>query len=123
MQAHDFERQQEIGKYNCRIHDQRFGGSDSNLGSEFRLFATLNQSILLADSAILGHVAPGLTHEPDRSSINGLRLAGLYEARLGSGHETLNVAFSRRPSLLVSFPNSLGLFLGRYIHLHGVNVI
>jgi hypothetical protein len=48
---------------------------------------------LLANRAILGHVASGLAHEPDRSAVDGLGLTGANEKRIGRGHEPINVAF------------------------------
>jgi len=48
--------------------------------------------MLLANRAILLHVAAGLAHEPDRSSIDRLRLAGAHEDGIGGGHEPITVA-------------------------------
>ena len=47
----------------------------------------------LADGAIFGHVASGLTHEPHRRVFDGLGLAGAHEAGIWGRHEVLNVAF------------------------------
>ena len=49
--------------------------------------------MLLADGAVLGHVASGLAHEPDRRAVDGLRLAGANEAGIRGRHEFMNVAF------------------------------
>ena len=39
-----------------------------------------SKRVLLADGAVLGHVASGLAHEPDGSAVDGLRFAGADEA-------------------------------------------
>ena len=57
------------------------------------LLADFEQRILLADGAILGHVASGLAHEPDGRAVDGLSLAGANEEGIRGGHEPLNVAF------------------------------
>jgi hypothetical protein len=49
--------------------------------------------VLLANGAVLGHVASGLAHEPDGSAFYGLGLAGANEDRIGGGHERITVAF------------------------------
>ena len=77
---------QQISKNYGGIYVQSFGGGNGYIGRDFRPLANFDQGILLADGAILRHVTPGLTHEPDRRPIHGLRLAGLYEAAFWSGH-------------------------------------
>ena len=49
--------------------------------------------MLLANGAVLGHVASGLAHEPDRSALDGLGSAGANEDGIRCGHEPINVAF------------------------------
>jgi len=51
--------------------------------------------MLLADGAVLGHVASGLAHEPDGSAVDRLGLAGTNEDGIRGGHEPFTVAFSR----------------------------
>ena len=55
-QAHDFKRQQQIGKDDCRIHAENLGRFNRDLGREGRFLADLQQRMLLANGAILGHV-------------------------------------------------------------------
>jgi hypothetical protein len=45
--------------------------------------------MLLANGAILGHVASGLAHEPDGSSLDGLGLASANEERIGRRHDSI----------------------------------
>jgi hypothetical protein len=51
--------------------------------------------VLLANRAILGHVASGLAHEPDGSAVDGLGFAGANEDGIGRGHEPITVALLR----------------------------
>jgi hypothetical protein len=71
-QAHHFEGEEKISEDDGGVDSEKFGSGDSNFGREFGLFADLEQRMLLANGAVLRHVASGLAHEPDRSSIDGL---------------------------------------------------
>ena len=62
---------------------QDFSGFDGDLGRDGGLLADFDQGILLADGAVLGHVASGLAHEPDRSAFGGLSLGGADKERVG----------------------------------------
>ncbi len=86
-QAHDFERKQEVGEDDGGVNLKDFGGRDGDFGGERGLLADFEQGMLLANGAVLGHVASGLTHEPDRSSLGGLGLAGANEDGIGRGHD------------------------------------
>ena len=79
-QAHDFERQQKVGEDDGGVDAEDFRGRDGDLGGERGLLADLQKRVLLADRAILGHVASGLAHEPDGCAVDGLRLASANEA-------------------------------------------
>ena len=86
-QAHDFEREQEVGEDDGGVDAEKFGGGDGDFGGEFGLLADFEQRMLLANGAILGHVASGLAHEPDGSVVDGLRLAGADEGRVRGRHD------------------------------------
>jgi hypothetical protein len=45
---------------------------------------------MLADVAVLLHVAASLTHEPDWGGLNWKPPAGAYEEGLGRGHKQLS---------------------------------
>ena len=79
-EAEDFEWKQEVGEDDGSVDAEKFGGGDGDFGSEFRLLADLEQRMFLAYDTVLGHVASGLTHEPDGSVVDRLRLAGADEA-------------------------------------------
>src|SRR5713226_6386117 len=49
--------------------------------------------MLLANGAVLGHVASSLAHEPDWSAVDGLGFAGANEDGIGRGHEPTTLAF------------------------------
>ena len=51
--------------------------------------------MLLANGTILGHVAPGLAHEPDGSVIDRLRFASANEDGIGRGLGPITLAFLR----------------------------
>ena len=92
-QAHDFERQQQVGKDDGRIDAEGFRGRDGDLGGELGLLADLDERMLFADGAVFGHVASGLAHEPDGRAVDRLRLAGFDEAGFRGRHESVNVTF------------------------------
>ena len=72
---------------------RNFGGGDGDFGGERGFLADLEQRMLLADRAILRHVASGLTHEPDGRVVDRLGLAGANEAGIWGRHERMNLAF------------------------------
>jgi hypothetical protein len=86
-QAHDFEWEQEVGEDDGGVDSENFGGSNGDFGGECGLLADFEQGMLLANRAVLGHVASGLAHEPDGSSLDRLGLAGVNEDGIGCGHD------------------------------------
>ena len=71
-QAHDFEWKQEVSEDYGGIDLENFSRGDGYFGGERGLFADFEQGMLLANGAILGHVASGLAHEPDGSALDRL---------------------------------------------------
>ena len=88
-QAHDFERKQEVGEDDGGVDLKKFSGGDGDFGGERGLLADFEQGMLLANGAVLGHVASGLAHEPDGSALDGLRLAGANEDGIGRRHDPM----------------------------------
>jgi hypothetical protein len=86
-QAHDFEREQKVGEDDGGVDSEKFGSGNGNFGGEFGLLADFEQGMLLANGAVFGHVASGLTHEPDGSVVDRLRFAGANEAGIGGRHD------------------------------------
>src|SRR5579884_887751 len=72
IQAHDFERQEKVGKNDGRIDSQTLSGSDGNVSRKLGGLTDLNDGMLFADLAVLRHVTPGLAHEPDGRLRTGL---------------------------------------------------
>ena len=89
-QAHDLQRQQQVGEDDGGVNLQELGGGDGHFGGEFRLLADFDQRMVLADVAVFLHVAAGLAHEPDRSGFHRKPLAGAYKQGVGSGHKQLS---------------------------------
>ena len=92
-QPHDFEGKKQVGKDNGGVDTEDFGGGNGDLGRKFGFLADLNQGMLLANRAIFRHVAAGLTHKPDRRTLDRLGLASTHEERLRGGHKPSNLAF------------------------------
>ena len=82
-QAHGLERKQQVGKDDGRVDAELFSSGDGDFGGDLRLLADLDQRVVLADVAILLHVAAGLAQKPDRRAIDGLAQAGADEAVTG----------------------------------------
>ena len=95
-QPHDFERKKQIGEDDGRIDVENLSSFDGDLGRYFGLLADLDQRILLADGAVLGHVASGLAHEPDGSPFRGLSLGSANKKRAWGRHEPSNLTSLQR---------------------------
>ena len=79
-QAHRFQRQQQVGKDDGRIHAQLLRGGNRHLGRQLRLLADLHQRVVLADLAVLLHVTARLAQEPHRRAIHRAAQAGAHKA-------------------------------------------
>jgi len=60
VEAHGLEGQQQIGKDDGGVDAKLFSGGDGDLRGQLGLLADFNQCVMLADLAILLHVAAGL---------------------------------------------------------------
>jgi hypothetical protein len=103
-QAHDFERKEEVGENDGGVNAEDLSGGDCDFRGECGLLTDFQQRMLLANGAVLGHVASGLAHEPDGSAVARLGFAGANEDGIRGGHEPTTVALLRedeRPGLLV----------------------
>jgi hypothetical protein len=89
-QAHNFERQQEIGKDDGGINFEIFRSRDGNFGGQFWLLADFDERVMLANLAVLRHVATGLAHEPHGRGVNRKPPAGAYKKRIGSRHKAVS---------------------------------
>src|SRR5208283_194171 len=93
-ESHDFKGEKKIGEDDGGIDFEDLGRFNGDLGRDLRLLADLDQGILLADGAVLRHVASGLAHEPDWGAFGGLSLDGANKERIWGRHETSNLASS-----------------------------
>ncbi len=57
-----------------------FRRGDGDFRSDFRLLADLDQRVMLADVAVLLHVAAGLAQKPHRRPVDRLAQAGTHKA-------------------------------------------
>ena len=80
VEAHGLKGQQQIGKDDGGIDAEFLGGGDGDFSGQFRLLADLDQGVVLADVAILLHVAAGLAQKPDGRAVDGAAQAGADEA-------------------------------------------
>ena len=72
LETHRSERQQQIGEENRRVDLDHVDGLERDRDGEIGVAADVEQRIALAQRTILGHVAPGLAHEPDGGGVDGL---------------------------------------------------
>ena len=85
--THGFQGKQQVGKDDCGIHAESLGGGDGDFGGQRGFLADFDERVMLADFAVLGHVASRLTHEPDRGGVGGKAFTGADEDRIGRRHE------------------------------------
>ena len=71
--------QEDVGEEDRRV-DAEHERLERDLSGELGRLAELEQRVLLAQRAVLGHVAAGLAHEPDGRRVDGLAAAGAEEA-------------------------------------------
>ena len=65
--AERLDDQQDVGEEDRRVDAEALDGLERDLGGRLGVVAELEEAVALAQRAVLGHVAPGLTHEPDRT--------------------------------------------------------
>ena len=74
--AHGFERQQEIREQDGGVDVDAANRLQRDDGSQLGRTTNIEQGMACPDFAVLGHVAPRLTHEPHRRAIHRLAPAG-----------------------------------------------
>ena len=77
--THRLERQQDVREEDGGV-DPEAHRLQRHLHGELRRLAQLEQRVLLAHLPVLGHVAPGLAHEPYGRALDGLAPARAQEA-------------------------------------------
>src|SRR5690606_9937929 len=77
--AHRLERQEDVREEDGRI-DAEPKRLERHLERELRRLADLEERVFFPERTVLGHVAAGLTHEPNRRHIHGLTTTGAQKA-------------------------------------------
>ena len=89
-QAHDLQRQQQVGEDDGGVNLEELGGGDGDFGGQFRLLADFDQRMVLADVAVLLHVTARLAHEPYGSGFHRKPPTGAQEQGFGGRHKPLS---------------------------------
>src|SRR5439155_22987733 len=90
--AHGLERQKQVGKEDGGIELDAANRLHRHLGGQIRRPADIEKGIALPQGTIFGHVAAGLSHEPDGRRVNRLQTTSSEEPGPGSGQEaTLSI--------------------------------
>ena len=76
------EHQQDVGEQDGSVDTQPVDRLEGDLARGLRRFAQVEERVSRAQGAVLGHVAPGLAHEPHRRERGGLAAAGPEERRI-----------------------------------------
>ena len=79
--AHALEWQEDVGEDDGGVELEPGERLQRDLGGHVGPPAQLDEAQLLTQGAILGQVAAGLTHEPDRGGVDGLAQAGVEQSR------------------------------------------
>ena len=78
--AHTLERQEDVGEDDGGIELEAGQWLKGDLGGHLGPTAHLDEAQALADRPVLGQVAAGLTHEPDRRSVDRFAEAGVEQS-------------------------------------------
>ncbi len=70
----------QVGEDDGGVDAELFRGGDGDFGGDLRLLADFDQGMVLADVAVLLHVAAGLAQKPDGRAIDGFAQAGAQKA-------------------------------------------
>ena len=85
VEAHGGEGEEEVGEDDGGVDAEALGCGDGDLGGDLRGAADVEQRVVLAHRHVLGHVAAGLSEEPDGRTVYGLAETGADETGLGGG--------------------------------------
>jgi hypothetical protein len=81
-QAHARQRRQDVREDDRGVGREGVDRLERHLAGEFGRLDQVEKAPALTQRAILGHVAAGLSHQPDRRRVNRLPAAGAEETRL-----------------------------------------
>jgi hypothetical protein len=81
-QSQRLERQQDVGEQNRGVHAEPLHRLKRHLSRQLGRMAQIEDGVLLAQLAVLRHVAPRLPHEPHRGDVGAFPAAGFKKAQL-----------------------------------------
>jgi len=121
-QAHRLERQQQVGKNDGGVDSELFRGGDRDFGGDLGLLADFDKRMVLADVAVLLHVAARLAQKPDWGAVDGPAQTGTDKTAAVENGVTCSVdGWSRVDGLhilsILTGPEQAGPFLN-----HGMQV-
>jgi hypothetical protein len=79
MEAHGFGDNEDIREDDNRVYAKNVKGLERNFRGESGRLADFEEGIIFADGTVLGEIAAGLTHDPNRNAGNRFAAAGLEE--------------------------------------------
>ena len=80
IEPHRGEGNQKVREQDCGVDVDDVHGLQRDRHREFGRSADVEQGVALPQGPVVGHVTPGLAHEPDRRHVNRLPPAGLQES-------------------------------------------
>ncbi len=81
-QPQRLEGKQDVGEQDRRIHAEALDRLERHLSGQLGSVTEIEDGVLLAQLAVLWHVASGLPHEPHRRDVGAFPAAGLKKAQL-----------------------------------------
>jgi len=80
LDAHALQRRQNVGKDDGRIQIEGLERLERHLDRQIWRLDHFQNRVFFTHLAVLGHVAAGLTHEPDGCAVHGFAPAGAEES-------------------------------------------
>src|SRR5690242_10188468 len=90
LQAHPLEWRQDIGVDNRCVDVERAHRLERDLGRQLGRLDHLQKAVARADRTVLGHIAAGLAHKPNRRAVGLLAAAGAQKTVIWNSQAYLN---------------------------------
>ena len=88
-------RAHDVGEHNCRVERKALQRHQRDFGRELGVARERLEAVLLAELAVLGQVAAGLAHDPERPARHGFAADGFQQQLVvvaASGPQSLGVS-------------------------------